>query len=108
MASDDQFGYDMLVNNLPHLHTKHVHRLLSVGYDPELYYAQRIDAVAIPRSAKILDIYDHEPYRHLVIGDWDIFYYDTTDICRHVSIHIRYELGEDASPLDWAEVEAQR
>ncbi|MEA1958358.1 MAG: zinc ribbon domain-containing protein [Chloroflexota bacterium] len=106
-AADDHYGYDMLTNHA-YLHIRSTDRLLSIGPNPQSYYAQDIIAVAVPLSANVTSIYNYSPYRHITLDDWDVFYYDVTDITSHVSIHIAYIPGEDAPPLNWSEVEALR
>jgi hypothetical protein len=106
-TSRDRYGYDMLIDHPPHLHINGANRLISIGVDPKSF-AQEIFAVAIPVDARLRRIYDHQPYRHVTMAGWDIFYYDVTDIRAHVSIHITYRPAGDAPPLDWAAVEAAR
>ena len=106
-VSRNPYGYDTLVNQ-GYLHVRETDRLLSIGADPYSYCDQLITAVAIPQTANVTSIYDSQPYRHIIVGEWDVFYYDITNISSHVSIHISYIPGEDAPELDWAEVEAAR
>lgn len=106
-VSGNPYGCDTLVNQ-GYLHVRETDRLLSIGCDPYPYCAQDIIAVAIPQVANITSIYDYQPYRHITLDEWDVFYYDVTDITSHVSIHITYIPGEDAPPLDWSEVESSR
>ena len=106
-VSGSPCGYDILTDR-GYLYFRETDRLFSVGCDPYPYFDQTIIAVAIPQTANITSIVDYEPYRHITLDDWDIFYYDVTDISRHVSIHISYESNGDAPKLDWAEVEAAR
>lgn len=110
MPTQNHYGCEALLDAPPHLHTDRPDRLISIGYDPQpySYYAQDITAIAIPISANVTSIYDYQPYRHIEIDEWDVFYYDTTDIAGHVSIHITYEPGNESSPLDCTEVEASR
>lgn len=105
--SSKQYGYDMCIDHPPHLHQRGKGRLLSIGVDPKTY-AQEILAIAVPINARLKRIYDYQPYRHITLSGWDIFYYDATDIQGHVSIHIAYRPDGDASSLDWAAVEANR
>jgi hypothetical protein len=107
LVNDDQYGFDILTK-AGYLHIRETDRLLSIGADPQTYDAQYIHAIAIPQSATVTSIYDYEPYRHIVLGGWDVYYYDVTDISSHVSIHITYVSGEDALELSWSEVEAAR
>jgi len=106
-AWDDHYGYDMLTAR-GYLHVREADRLLSIGSDPQDYYSNYIVAVAVPLSAEITRINDYQPYRHITLDEWDVFYYDTTDITSHVSIHITYIPGVYAPPLDWSEVESSR
>lgn len=106
-SSFDNVGYDMWVKTPPHLHINGDTRLISIGVDPK-NYQQEIFAVAIPIDSRIISIYDYEPYRHITIGNWDIFYYDVSDIRWHVSIHIAYRPGGKAGALDWPTVELRR
>lgn len=106
-AWDDHYGYDMLTAR-GYLHVRETDRLISIGSDPQDYYSQDIAAVAVPLGANITSIYDYQPYRHITLDQWDVFYYDTTDITSHVSIHIAYIPGDDAPSLDWADVEELR
>jgi hypothetical protein len=106
-VSHNTFGYDMRVNHPPHLHINGDDRLISIGVDPKSY-AQEIIAIAIPVEARITGIYDHQPYRHITLGQWDVFYYDTSKISGHVSIHINYHPASDAPSLNWTTVEASR
>jgi hypothetical protein len=106
-VSSNPYGYDMRINHPPHLHINDGGRLISLGVDPKAY-AQEIIAVAIPVDARLKRIYDYQPYQHLTLAGWDVFYYDTTDIQGHISIHIRYSPSNDAPSLDWTEVEANR
>jgi hypothetical protein len=106
-VSGSPCGYDILTVE-GYLHFRETDRLLSVGCDPYHYFDQTVIAVAIPQTANVTSIVDYSPYRHIVLDDWDIFYYDVTDISKHVSIHISYEPNGDAPKLDWAEVEAAR
>ena len=113
LASQNRPGYDMLLDNPPHLHTKRdgtpcPDRLISIGYDPQSYYAQHIVAITIPLDANVTRVYDYRPYRHVELEGWDIFYYDVTDIEWHVSIHINYIPGCNMTPLDYYAVEASR
>lgn len=113
LAAQDQFGYEMILDDPPHLHTKargtvRPDRLISIGCDPSSYYYQWVEAVAIPSDAEVTSVHDYQPYRHIQIGDWDIFYYDISNIHSHVSIHITYVPTGDGLPLYWAEVEANR
>ena len=103
----DQYGYAARIDQPPHLHISGDERLISIGVDPKTY-AQETIAVAIPVSARLNRIYDYRPYRHITLDEWDIFYYDLTDIQGHVSIHIAYTPGEAAPPIDWSTVEASR
>jgi hypothetical protein len=107
LANDDRYGFDILTNQ-GYLHVRETDRLLSIGADPQSYDAQYIHAIAISQTANVTSIYDSQPYRHIIVGEWDVFYYDITNISSHVSIHISYIPGEDAPELDWAEVEAAR
>ena len=66
------------------------------------------EVVAIPVEARITNIYDYQPYRHITLGEWDVFYYDTSTISEHVSIHISYRPASDTSSLNWTTVEASR
>lgn len=104
---DAHYGYDMRLRNAPHLHIQGNKRLISIGIDPKVY-AQEITAVAIPMDARIERVYDYQPYLHIARESWDILYYDTTTITGHVSIHISYAPGDDASPLDAGSVESSR
>jgi hypothetical protein len=106
-TSNVYYGYDMRISGAPHLHIQGDERLISVGIDPKTY-AQEIIAVAIPVDALIKSIFDYQPYRHVVKGNWDILYYDTTAISGHVSIHISYVPGADAPRLDSSNVESSR
>jgi hypothetical protein len=106
-VSGSAYGCDTLVDE-GYLHVRATDRLLSIGCDPNSYFDQDIVAIAIPQAANITSILDYQPYRHITLDDWDVFYYDVTDITAHVSIHITYVSGEDAPRLDWAEVEASR
>jgi len=106
-VTHDQHGYDARIDHPPHLHINGDERLISIGVDPKAY-AQETIAVAIPVSARLRRIYDHQPYHHVTLEEWDVFYYDLTDIQGHVSIHIAYTPGEDAPSLDWDTVEASR
>jgi len=106
-ASSNQYGYDIRIDHPPHLHIRNNERLISLGIDPK-DYAQEIFAVAIPINARLKRIYDYQPYRHITLGEWDVFYYDTTKITGHISIHVSYRPGDDAPPLDWALVESSR
>lgn len=106
-VSGRQYGYDMRIDHPPHLHVSGDGRLLSIGIDPKSY-AQETIAVAVPVTARLTRIFDHQPYRHVTSSGWDVFYYDTTEIQGHVSIHIDYRPEGDAPPLDWAAVETSR
>ena len=106
-ASSNRYGYDMRIDHPPHLHIRGTERLISLGIDRKSY-AQEIIVVAIPTSARLKRIYDYQPYRHITMDEWDVFYYDTSQITGHISIHIAYRPGNDASALDWAAVEASR
>jgi DNA-directed RNA polymerase subunit RPC12/RpoP len=106
-ASSNQYGYDMRINHPPHLHIRDNERSISLGIEPK-DYDQEIIAVAVPIDARLKRIYDYQPYRHITLGEWDVFYYDTTKITGHISIHITYRPGGDVPPLDWAAVEASR
>lgn len=106
------YGYDALTDK-KFLHTMQQgrprsDRLISIGTDPQSYYEQWVDAVAIPLDAEVTRVYDYQPYRYITLEGWGIYYYDTTEITSHVSLHITYVPGEDAPSLDWAEVEALR
>ncbi|MBN1219041.1 MAG: hypothetical protein JXM69_08935 [Anaerolineae bacterium] len=103
----DQFGYELQVKRPPHLHIYGEDRLISLGVDPKSY-AEEIFAVAIPKDAFVTSIFDYQPYRYLERGDWDIFFYDTSNIGEHASIHISYRTGGQAAALDWRTVEAGR
>ena len=108
LASRNQYGYDMWVHRPPHLHINGENRLISIGIDPTDFYEQAIIAVAIPVDARIKRIFDHQPYQHVTLAGWDVFYYDVTNIQTHVSIHITYRPGDEAPPLDWTKVDATR
>jgi len=113
IASQNQYGYETLLDDPVHLHTTvkgepRPDRLLSIGYDPQSYFGEHIVAVAIPLEMRIISVHDYPPYRHITMGGWDVFYYDVTDIASHISIHILYEPCGNASTLDWVEVEAGR
>jgi hypothetical protein len=103
----DTVGYDMWAKTPPHLHINGDARLISIGVDPK-NYQQEIIAVAIPVDSRIILISDYQPYRHKAMGDWDVFYYDVSDIRRHISIHITYRPDGKAGPLDWPNVELRR
>lgn len=105
--SASQYGYDMRINHVPHLHINGERRLISIGVDPKTY-RQEIITVAVPVSARLRRIYDYQPYRHIVLDEWDVFYYDPTDIQGHVSIHIEYSPSKDAPSLEWVKVETSR
>ena len=79
----------------------------SIGVDPKPYH-QEIIAVAVPVKARLIRIYDYQPYRHVRLEEWDIFYYDVSKIQAHVSIHLTYRPDRDAPSLDRVAVEAVR
>ena len=112
IPTQNTYGYDALTDK-KFLHTMQQgkprsDRLISIGTDPQSYYEQWIAAVAIPLDAEVTRVSDYQPYRHITLENWDVYYYDTTEITSHVSFHITYDPGEDAPSLDWAEVEASR
>lgn len=107
-VDSEQYGYDIQVQHPPHLHVKGNYRLFSLGIDPSSYYAQEIIAVALPVAARIKNIYDYQPYRHITLDDWDVYFYDTTNIKQHISIHIYYRPTGESLPLDWQKIEMQR
>ncbi|MBN1878105.1 MAG: hypothetical protein JXA33_28040 [Anaerolineae bacterium] len=104
----DRYGYALQMAHPPHLHINGKWRIISLGIDPKPYYAQEIIAVAVPAAAHIKNIYDYQPYRHITLDDWDVYYYDTSHIQQHISIHIRYRPAADVPALNWKTVEAQR
>ena len=106
-VSGNQFGYDMRVDHPPHLHINNEERSISIGVDPKPYH-QEIIAVAVPVKARLIRIYDYQPYRHVRLEEWDIFYYDVSKIQAHVSIHLTYRPDRDAPSLDRVAVEAVR
>jgi hypothetical protein len=106
-STSDSVGCDMWVKKPPHLHLIEEDRLISIGVAPK-DYQQEIIAVAIPIDSQIIFLKDYQPYRHIIMGDWDIFYYDVSNIEEHVSIHIAYRPGDKANPLDWPNVELRR
>lgn len=106
-STSDNVGYDMWVKAPPHLHISEDSRLISIGVDPK-DYRQEIIAVAIPIDSQVTRISDYQPYRHVTMGDWDIFYYDVSNIGGHISIHIAYLPGGKADTLNWPHVELRR
>ncbi|NQT72104.1 MAG: hypothetical protein HQ553_04960 [Chloroflexi bacterium] len=83
-------------------------RFISIGCDPQPYYAQNIIAVAIPVNAIITSIFDYQPYLSITLEEWNILYYDVTDISGHVSIHVTFEPAGNPPSLNWTEVEEAR
>jgi hypothetical protein len=90
------------VDDLPHLRSQGGDmRLLSVGVDPQKRRRRRIACMAIPAGSDPVEVTDFQPFQQTDIGDWRLLLYDTTALDSHVSIHVRYRPGPDATPLDW-------
>jgi len=106
--AQSKYGFDMYIDRPPHIHIYEWGRIFGVGVDHSPGWGQVIYVVAIPQSAELVEIYDFQPYRHIIIDEWHVFYYDLTNSTTHESIHIKYVPGDDAPPLDWTKVEAAR
>lgn len=108
ISDGNHYGFDMRFTHLPHVHIQQDKRLFNLGMDPWEGRVQEIVAVAIPVDARIVRIYDYQPYRHIIVGDWDVLYYDITSITSHVTLSTDYVSGDDAPPLDPFYLEAHR
>ena len=72
-------------------------RLISVGRDPFSGPYTQLDVIAIPEGSEILRVYDFAPYKYQKIDGWQLFYYDTTNIDKHESIHIMFNQTSDTA-----------
>jgi len=79
--------------------------LISIGCDPQPYYAQNIIAVALPVESNITSIEDYQPYQSITLEEWNILYYDVTDSNGHIPIHITFDPAGKPPSLDWTEME---
>lgn len=102
VSTSETSGIEIVVDDLPHLRSQGSDmRLLSVGVDPQKRRRRRIACVAIPAGSDPVEVTDFQPFQQTDIGDWRLLLYDTTALDSHVSIHVRYRPGPDATPLDW-------
>lgn len=108
ISDGNYYGFDMRFQRLPHVHIQQARRLFNLGLDPLEGWTQEIVAVAIPVDARIERVYDYQPYRHMVVDDWDVLYYDVTSTTSHVTLSTNYISGDDAPSLDPFYLEANR
>jgi hypothetical protein len=92
------------LKNAPYLHRakdpEDKLRLISIGKDPPGPGVHDIVVIAIPEGTPIQGVPDYQPYRIEKREGWYLFYYDTSRIKSHVSLHVYYLEGEDAESLD--------
>jgi hypothetical protein len=100
-GSEPPYYVTLKVKNAPYVHIlEENRRLVSVGKWPRRFGGHDITVITIPKGTPILQVADYQPYRVEEKGGWYLFYYDTTRISDHVSLHILYIKDRDADPLD--------
>lgn len=103
------YGADVLTINSPYLSLEGEWSVISLGAEEQAYYAQVIVAVAFPRGTRIGPMPDMAPYRRARVGDWIIFYFDTTIVEPNAIVRVKYQTGaEEPGELDYWAIDASR
>lgn len=86
------------VLRMPHLHgVNGKERVISIGHDPFSGPYMWLTVVAIPKGSEILSVYDFQPYKFDEIDGWQLFFYDSSEITKHESIHILFNQTTDTA-----------
>lgn len=80
----EMYGIDVMTTESPYLSsTAGGPSMISLGIEIQNVYTQVIVAVAVPRDAEVIPIEDasltyYPSYRHTNVGEWQVYYFDTT------------------------------
>jgi hypothetical protein len=73
-------------------------RIVSFGAAPLEGMRQVIVAVALPRGTVVTDVPDLAYYYNTRAGDWDVYYFNTTNATGEEAIRLTYQPDPDADP----------
>jgi hypothetical protein len=125
----EPYGIDVLTNSSPYLTNASTiadvyqetplppdAKILSLGIgEVGAGYRQVVVAVALPRGSRVLstgNVEDGEvmDYRHINIGDWTVYYFETTNAVITDAIRIQFVLSKNSpdEDLDIMEVDRRR
>ena len=110
IPSNESFFFTLSykVDRIPHLHTqekispdKELHLGINSGPTAGLRMNERYQIIAVPKSAEVIEVFQHLPTRTEEIGEWRVYFYDISNIDGRVSMHIKFKLtDEDVAPLE--------
>ncbi len=95
-AGSGPYGVDVVTTRSPYLTDMgNGTSVLSLGAEPQQVYAQVIVAVALPRDTDpvVQGEPSLQPYRQARIGDWLVYYFDTTQVAAGDAIRVEYTPG---------------
>jgi hypothetical protein len=109
-AESDFYGIDVLAADVPYISpVDESTRKLALGANPQTFYQQVIVAVAFPGGTRVLDIADMQPYRRVRVGEWVVYYFDTTSLLEQGAIRFQYRQPQGSpQTLDYEAVDASR
>ncbi len=105
------YGVDVTIHNAPYLvRSGETEWTIALGVSPQTYYRQVIVAVVFPAGTRIAGAPDMFPYRYARLGDWAVFYFDTTIVGQDDAIRINYKAlqGDVPEPIDYWQIDAMR
>lgn len=103
------YGVDVTALNSPYvtpLLDEDIHAAI-FGAGPQEAFRQVIVVVALPLESEIISFRDLQPYQEKQIGDWQLYYFDTTSLITSGLIYIEYVPGTEV-PKDLAPARVDR
>lgn len=114
-SGEDVYGVDVFVENSPYVSDDPADengkiKILNLGTSQGENYAQVIVAVALPKSARVVEMSGLFPYLQREIGDWNVLYYDTSSPPYGAIIRLSFILDPDdiVRELNLATVDRRR
>ncbi len=100
------YGIDVFVEDSPYVAPDPADEsgetlVLTLGTNLEEVYQQIIVAVALPKSARVVELSGLYPYRQVELGDWNILYYDTSAPSFGAMIRVAFILDPADDPADF-------
>jgi hypothetical protein len=110
-SNSEPYGVDVMTVNSPYLGLQpDGSQALALGISQRGALQQVIVAVALPRDAEVTTPADSlVSYRQVNVGDWAVWYFDTTEASTTDAIRLNFTLGGDSpAEIDFRAIDDRR
>lgn len=110
-SNSEPYGVDVITLNSPYLALQpDGSQTLALGIGERGALQQVIVAVALPQDAEAATAADSiESYRQANVGDWEVWYFDTTQAATTQAIRLTFTLGGDTpADIDFRAIDDRR